>query len=983
MHKNQFDKIRILAALVVIFSHHYPLTGNKAPAWLANQWLHWSFAGGVGVMVFFCISGYLVTMSWYREPHFIPFLWKRFLRLWPGMLGSVLCCALIFGVIFNRLPIGDYLNNSATWRFLWLNLTLLAQTPFLPEAFASNPVPLVMNGVYWTIPIEFTCYLILAGLGLAGILRHATLIKVLLLLYVTAFLLFSNPDITGQIRHWIEYPAYFAAGSLIAMHKDWFAKYSGKILFVMAPALVATYFLTPYTATSRFLLLPVLIIYLGSLPAKESWFTRLGDPSYGIYLYGYPIAQAVAALWPDMNFWFSLALTFALSICAGYASWLLLESRALRWKNAFQSSASASLQIRGWTAVIPWAWAWPLLPCFFGLRFIVSHFNDPVAIDAQFFYLPLARSLLEEGWSVLLRPESYHAAPLSYLWPALWAAEPNLIRTANMFLWVGCVWFMWRTCYLLGGIRVGALAMLLMLSPEMVRYFPSELTEPIYLFGLLGWMHAVAQIIMCPRPCWRLVIQGACMLTITLLSRPVLQFIAPTILLACLGCMAYWTIVSKDTRAPSWRQSLMPATLSIGLGLILPIALIIKNGLVFGLWGIGTGSGIGLYLGTHPLFQGAEPAFLGLGYDINLMTKLANIPDDLRSVVGNAVSSQAAMWHIQSMTAADAFTFFGRKLWWWLAHHPAQVQSLGGSLRKLRFFELLTLGMTIGWLAYAWLCRAKSTYRSPITPRQFTLATGLLAMLLAMLAQLMPILHNSRYSSALLDPWLIPLTALGLALLTRQITLRGTFNKSGWSIGWAGREGASPWPSAVALMLITALTFGGYNYAKKNEYVAIDPAHMGETMVHLEITNSDRIDVQGMKRQGEREWIMNQSPAAFLVQVNTNDIVRTTDADIFNALWKTNVSLHTEGRCVKVESAYQTIDGRILQPANKLPLTLPVQTDGKPHSLVTHANDQLRPREPGYLRLVLHCPVGTRVEWHGTRLLESRHAWDAAAHVKR
>ena len=42
MHKNQFDKIRILAALVVIFSHHFPLTGTRAPAWLENQWLHWS-----------------------------------------------------------------------------------------------------------------------------------------------------------------------------------------------------------------------------------------------------------------------------------------------------------------------------------------------------------------------------------------------------------------------------------------------------------------------------------------------------------------------------------------------------------------------------------------------------------------------------------------------------------------------------------------------------------------------------------------------------------------------------------------------------------------------------------------------------------------------------------------------------------------------------------------------------------------------------
>ena len=66
LHQNQFDKIRILAALAVIFSHHFPLAGAPAPAWVANPWVHWAMFGGVAVMTFMCISGYLVTLSWYR-----------------------------------------------------------------------------------------------------------------------------------------------------------------------------------------------------------------------------------------------------------------------------------------------------------------------------------------------------------------------------------------------------------------------------------------------------------------------------------------------------------------------------------------------------------------------------------------------------------------------------------------------------------------------------------------------------------------------------------------------------------------------------------------------------------------------------------------------------------------------------------------------------------------------------------------------------
>ncbi|AEF87703.1 acyltransferase 3 [Delftia sp. Cs1-4] len=338
MHRNQLDKIRILAALVVIFSHHYPLTGNTPPAWLETPWLNWSMMGGIGVMVFFCISGYLVTQSWYRQPEFFPFLWKRVLRLWPGMLGSVLCGVFLFGLLSRSQSLAEYLQSTATWHFLWINLTLIQEYGTIPGAFVKTPNPGAVNGVYWTIPMEFICYLILAGLGLAGILRKTVLFKILLLIYIASFLWFENSDITGRINHWVEYPAFFASGALIALHQEWFRLHGGKLLFYITPLLAAIYFLTPYTGTSRFFLLSPLIIYLGNLPAKENWLSRLGDPSYGIYLYGYPIAQSVETLWPDMRFLPSLLLTFAFSICAGYASWLLLESRALRWKNNYPNS---------------------------------------------------------------------------------------------------------------------------------------------------------------------------------------------------------------------------------------------------------------------------------------------------------------------------------------------------------------------------------------------------------------------------------------------------------------------------------------------------------------------------------------------------------------------------------------------------------------------------------------------------------------------
>src|SRR5256885_9752856 len=46
--------------------------------------------------------------------------------------------------------------------------------------------------------------------------------------------------------------------------------------------------------------------------------------------------------------------------------------------------------------------------------------------DAQQTYLPAARGLLAAPWHFLTKDQlSYNVAPLGYLWPALWSADPR------------------------------------------------------------------------------------------------------------------------------------------------------------------------------------------------------------------------------------------------------------------------------------------------------------------------------------------------------------------------------------------------------------------------------------------------------------------------------------------------------------------------------------------------------------------------------
>jgi peptidoglycan/LPS O-acetylase OafA/YrhL len=326
---NEFDTLRICAAAAVIFAHHFALTSTAAPAWL-----NFGMVGGVAVMTFFTISGYLVTQSWLREPRVGKFLWKRWLRIWPGMLVAVISNIFVFGLLLTTLPISEFLWHPKTLDY-YHNLLLYKAFVDLPGVFLNNPYPQVMNGPLWTIPMESLCYLVLAVAGLLGCLRSRWLASAICLAYLAFFLTRHNADLTGEMQHWYEYSAYFAHGALIALHQAKFHAWARRYLMALLVVAAILFFgLKLQHTAGLLLLLPPLLIYAGScsIPALAP-FHRWGDPSYGVYLFGFPMAQIVRANWPGLPFAISLLLAMILALAAGYASWHTVESRALRLKN--------------------------------------------------------------------------------------------------------------------------------------------------------------------------------------------------------------------------------------------------------------------------------------------------------------------------------------------------------------------------------------------------------------------------------------------------------------------------------------------------------------------------------------------------------------------------------------------------------------------------------------------------------------------------
>jgi peptidoglycan/LPS O-acetylase OafA/YrhL len=62
------------------------------------------------------------------------------------------------------------------------------------------------------------------------------------------------------------------------------------------------------------------------------WLERFGDPSYGIYLWGWPCQQLVAFFVPAAGLFVHVTLSLTMAVLFGYASWHLVEKHALKFK---------------------------------------------------------------------------------------------------------------------------------------------------------------------------------------------------------------------------------------------------------------------------------------------------------------------------------------------------------------------------------------------------------------------------------------------------------------------------------------------------------------------------------------------------------------------------------------------------------------------------------------------------------------------------
>ncbi len=207
---NNFDFLRFLFAVAVIFSHSFVLCGVDADEPLTRLSSGQAYLAELGVDGFFAISGFLITASWMRRPQWGDYLKKRILRIYPGFLIVGVLCILLVGTAGTVSP-AIYLHQLQPARLL-LHLLLLDKIA-VPPTFSQNFVPDQVNGSLWTIKIEFEFYLMVAVLGTFHLFEKRVLPLALaaggLLLYTLLHIHGTDIRLPASVTEHLRFLTYF------------------------------------------------------------------------------------------------------------------------------------------------------------------------------------------------------------------------------------------------------------------------------------------------------------------------------------------------------------------------------------------------------------------------------------------------------------------------------------------------------------------------------------------------------------------------------------------------------------------------------------------------------------------------------------------------------------------------------------------------------------------------------------------------------
>ena len=284
-HYNNFNLLRLLAALQVVYTHsleHLNIT---------NEYLM-SFGHFIayfpGVPVFFLISGYLITMSYDKNSDIKEYSKNRALRIIPGLYVNFFIGVVILWY-FNQFN-GVSLNSILPWIVAQLTLFQFYNPEFIRDFGVG-----VINGSLWTISVELVFYIILPFLYV--FLKKDFTKRFILLMILSFIFYFYITNISTKTLIYekligvsiMPYLFYFLIGLFMYKYKDILMKYLENKVIIFAFIYGAVVYLSIdnfiYLIFKQFIFSLFIFSFIFSYKSLSYKLMKHNDFTYGIYIY--------------------------------------------------------------------------------------------------------------------------------------------------------------------------------------------------------------------------------------------------------------------------------------------------------------------------------------------------------------------------------------------------------------------------------------------------------------------------------------------------------------------------------------------------------------------------------------------------------------------------------------------------------------------------------------------------------------------------